>query len=161
MATLIDQLRRDHQDVRRLLDRIRTSIMSGQERQVLTGEMIKELRRHTHAESDVVEPATAQLSKADQTPVEASRAEHAAIDELLTRLEEWDIHDPDFGSRVEELTTKLDSHVEAYEELVVPRLEASLDADRLDELGLRFVQAKDEADNLVRPDPDPEMGFTE
>lgn len=161
MATIIDHLRRDHEDVLRRLDQIRTSDMSGVERQVKAGELIKELRRHTHGESDVVEPATSELPEGDRTPVEASKAEHGAIHELLTRLADWNVDDPSFQSRVEELTARVDSHAEAYENHVIPRL-SKLDADRLDELGLQFVQAKEAADSLVRPDPDPDQtGFPE
>ncbi len=159
MATLIVQLRRDHEDVQRHLDQIRTSDMSGLRRQVLTGETIRDVRRHTRAESDVVEPVLKEMSKGGQSPVAASRAEHAAIDDLLTRLSEFDVHTPDFMSSLDELTTKFDTHVKAYEDHVIPRLEA-LDADRLDDLGQEFVRIKDEAENLMRPDAD-ETGGSE
>ncbi len=155
MATVIDHLRRDHEDVQRVVDQIRRSDMSGVERQVLTGETIREIRRHTRAESDVVEPVARETSSGDQTLVAASRAEHAAIDELLTRLSELDVHTPDFRSYADDLAARVETHVKAYEDHVIPRLEA-LDVDRLDELGLKFVRVKDEADNLMRPDADSE-----
>ncbi|MFN2556570.1 MAG: hemerythrin domain-containing protein [Nitriliruptorales bacterium] len=150
MATIIVQLRRDHEDIQRTLDKIRTADISGLKRQVLTGDTTREIRRHTRAESDVVEPVAREMSKGDQTSVAASTAEHAAIDELLTRLSEYDVHTPDFISALDELMTKVETHVKAYEDHVIPRLEA-LDDDRRDDLGLKFVRVKDEADNLMPP----------
>ncbi|HEX2028899.1 MAG TPA: hemerythrin domain-containing protein [Nitriliruptorales bacterium] len=155
MATIIDQLRRDHEDVRLLLDRLQSGL-SAVERQDLTGQIIKQLRRHTHAEQDVVVPAVGELSGEDRGLVEASGAQHGTIEQLLRRLEGFDVGRSDFESSLVELATSMDEHVEAYEDRVLPRLEASLDADRQDELGSEFVEAKDGADLLTQPGPDPE-----
>lgn len=161
MARIIDELRRDHDDVRHLLGKLQSG-RSAVERQHLTGQIIKELRRHTHAERDVVEPAVGDLSGEDRSLVEASGAEHGTIDQLLRRLEGFDVGKRDFESCLEELATSMEAHVEAYEDQVMPRLETSLDADRLEELGSEFVEAKDRADLVVRSGPDPERtGFSE
>lgn len=72
----------------------------------------------------MVEPVAKEMAKGDDAQVAAGRADLAAIDELLTRLSQLDVHTPDFMSSVDELTTKVETHVKAYEDHVIPRLEA-------------------------------------
>ena len=145
--TIIDALRRDHQDVRKLLARLETA--SGKQRRELFQRLVAELVRHEVAEEEILRP----VSKRDagEAIANARIKEESQAEQLLKDMEKLDPDSAEFASKLTRLRRDVERHAEAEETKEFPRVAKKETTERLEQMGRAYEAAKKAAP--TRPHP--------
>ena len=146
MLNVIDLITEDHREVEGLFQRIESGVESGDEEDVqgLVEQVADLLVAHSKAESAVVYPAIEEATDEDEE-IKDSRAEHEHIEGMLQEIRAMEPGSPGFDGLLAALTAEVRHHVEEEEQEILPAFRESAGADRLEELGERFLAAKQEA----------------
>jgi hemerythrin superfamily protein len=147
----IDLLTQDHRHVEELFAAFEAD--SGDERQRILGEIIRELSIHSAIEEAYLYPRIRDEAPNGEQYVEESVEEHQAMKESLGRLDGKleKAHTKEVADQVETLKKKTMHHVEEEETEVLPAFAEAVTKQELDEIGRTMKQAKETAP--TRPHP--------
>jgi iron-sulfur cluster repair protein YtfE (RIC family) len=141
-----------------LLDDLATS---RHDRFPLAHRLIDALAAHTATEQQLVYPALRDIVPGGIAMADQAQVEHQAMRKLLVQLEESHPGEPPFEQALTELRAQLDAHVPVEENQLLPALTDVIGADKMEELGVLYVQIRDSLPTGLQslaPDiPDPEF----
>lgn len=140
-------LRHDHDEVRRLFDRIESA--QGERRRDLFQQLVGELVRHEVAEEEILRPIS--MRDAGEAIANARIKEESQAETLLKEMESLDVRSTEFESKFEKLRREVERHAEAEETKEFPRIEAKESAAFLQKMGNAYELAKKTAP--TRPHP--------
>lgn len=132
-ASLLSRQRRDHAELERLLERVDAS--TGVEQDSALLDLYRLVFPHAFAEESVVWPAVRRALPDGNELTLRNEKEHQEINELVVRLERTRHCDPDRRPLVEQAAALLRQDARDEEDLILPRLQAALDAAALRRLG--------------------------
>lgn len=147
---VVDILTADHQEVLRLLDRIKQST-DDTERRDLGDTVISELVRHSVAEEMFVYPAMRSHLPDGEAAVRHDIEEHKELERTMKELEGLEASDPQFRSLLGQLETILRDHVADEETEQFPQLRANIPGRELVRIAGKVEAAKQVAP--TRPHP--------
>jgi hemerythrin superfamily protein len=135
---IIQELRHDHEQVRRLFSRIENA--TGEHRRELFEQLVGELVRHEVAEEEILRP----VSKRDagEAIAGARLKEESKAEALLKDMEKLDVNSSEFNTKLKRLRQQVEAHAEAEESKEFPRVEAKESRDRLQQMGAAYEAAK-------------------
>lgn len=126
---VVQFLRRQHQEIRMLLDSVLSA--TGEARQRAFDDVRELLARHETAEEMVVRPLTRKAPQGDQV-AEGRMAEENEAKEVLADLEKMDVDSTQFTAKFTEFRQSVLTHAEHEETLEFPLLERATDHDALE-----------------------------
>lgn len=144
---IIDALRRDHQEVRKLFARLEAA--SGKRRRDLFQQLVGELVRHEVAEEEILRPVSTR--DAGEAIANARIKEESRAEELLKDMENLDPGSAEFASKLAKLRRDVERHAEAEETKEFPRVAKKETTERLEQMGRAYEAAKRAAP--TRPHP--------
>jgi len=139
-ADIFELLKRDHRNVRALLDEIEGA-EDDRQRQGLFAQLVNEVEAHSQAEDDVFYTTiegTADL--ADK--IDDARQEHDEVESLLEELDGLPVSGDDWLEKVREIRMLIEHHIAEEEQLIFPLARHRLDGDEALRLGHEFLCAK-------------------
>jgi len=136
---VVDLIMNDHRELERIFDELMTQ---PDKRAGLVPVMVTLLTAHSRAEESEVYPAAKDAGGSED--VEHSQKEHLEADQLAADVAATDHDSPDFPEKLQKLIDAVKHHVGEEESTVLPGMREHLPADRLDELGRAFLQARAE-----------------
>jgi hemerythrin superfamily protein len=144
---IIGALRRDHQEIRKMLARLETA--RGKQRRELFQRLVGELIRHEVAEEEILRP----VSKRDagERIANARIKEESQAEQLLKDMEKLDPDSAEFATKLAKLRRDVERHAEAEETKEFPRVAKKETAERLEQMGRTYEAAKKAAP--TRPHP--------
>ncbi|MBV9093373.1 MAG: hemerythrin domain-containing protein [Streptosporangiaceae bacterium] len=144
---IIEALRRDHQEVRKMFARVEAA--SGKRRRELFQRLVAELVRHEVAEEEILRP----VSKRDagEAIANARIKEESQAEQLLKDMEKLDPGSAEFASKLARLRRDVERHAEAEETKEFPRVAKKETPQRLEQMGRAYQAAKRAAP--TRPHP--------
>jgi hemerythrin superfamily protein len=137
----IDLLTRDHRMLEQLLEELDHEEQSVQAT-LLFVRIIRELAAHEEAEKRVVFPSFRMVLPAADAQALEQLSEHQEINDLLAEMRRLMPDEPGFDARARALRLELQTHFEAEEESVFPRVRACLDQHRLLGLAAQVMTAR-------------------
>lgn len=135
MNDVVELILKDHREVERLFEQLRTDPAS---RPGSLPVLTTLLFAHSRAEESEVYPVVADEVGAAEH-VEHSQEEHVEADELLAKLAETDPESADFLTALEEVVKAVSHHIEEEEETVLADMRSGLSEERRAELGEAFL----------------------
>lgn len=132
-------LSRDHHVALAMALRLRRTTAPAADRDAFTAFFATESTVHFAIEEDVLLPAVADVLPADDPDVALMLEQHAELRRRTAALATAPEPDP---AALRELGELLAAHVRLEERTIFPRIEALIDARRLDELGARLRAAE-------------------
>ena len=144
---IIDALRHDHEEVRKLFTRLEAA--TGKQRRELFQRLVAEIVRHEVAEEEILRP----VSKHDAGAAIANARikEESQAEELLKDMEKLDPDSAEFDSKLAKLRREVERHAEAEETKEFPRVAKKETHERLEQMGRAYEAAKTAAP--TRPHP--------
>ncbi|MEE1927490.1 hemerythrin domain-containing protein [Streptomyces sp. TRM 70351] len=147
-------LMQQHGEVRNLFDEVEQS--RGDERRDAFRRLVRMLAVHETAEEEVVHPAARRAFDGGDQVVEERLAEEKEAKEQLSRLDDMDPDDPDFGPKLQKLRRDVMEHARAEERYEFTKLRRTMSAQQLASMA-KAVKAA-EAMAPTRPHPGVESG---
>jgi hemerythrin superfamily protein len=138
----------DHRAVKTLLEQVG---QPGVDQADLFSRLVHDLVTHEVAEEEIVYPAVRSHVTGGDQLAEARIAEQQKAEETLAQMEKMDPNSAEFGQKLQALKEDVLAHAQAEETQVFPKLESSLDADRLQRLGAAYKLAKATAPTHPHP----------
>ncbi len=139
-TNVIDVIQNEHREIEALLAKVADANSPG--RVAAFDELAEHLAKHEAAEQAVVRP---EIEKIDGAEADSREAEEAKADEMLERLRALEVGSGEFDALFRTFRAAVLSHAKHEEAEEHPKLEANLDAERLEQMGDDFVQAEDDA----------------
>lgn len=137
---VIDAVRRDHDEVRMLFERVASG--SGKRRENAFAKLRGELIRHEVAEEEIVHPLVRTCTGLGERIAKARLHEEHAAEELLEKMEKSEMGSPGWERLFERLHKAVLQHAEREEAVEHPRLRERIDAKDLRRYGSAFSAAK-------------------
>lgn len=134
----IDLLKKDHETVKGLLERLSSTTERGVKTRVeLLHKIEQELMVHTDIEEEIFYPAYKEAGKKEQAVMTAeAKEEHRTVDSLvLPDLIHTDPGSIEFSGRMKVLKELLEHHIEEEETEMFPEARRLLGEEKLKELG--------------------------
>lgn len=145
-TTIYDILKRDHDEIEQLLDRISSSTDASEQAWVFA-DMKAKLDAHNEAEEQVFYSRLQKDPLTKESVLEAVE-EQALIKRLLNELETETIDDS-WRAKLAVLKTNVEHHVWEEERMLFARAKAVIDADEAERIGNTFILTKE--DLMVAP----------
>lgn len=147
MATAIELLRQDHQEVINIIEHLQSLGASEANRNSRT-EVFNQLKNaitlHSRIEEEVFYPALAHFDHTRDL-IENSYKEHQQVDQLLSQLTD---QATDWDAQIRELKDSIQHHVQEEEHELFPKAEHLLGQDRLAEMGREVLKVKQSAPTI-------------
>ncbi|HEU5057220.1 MAG TPA: hemerythrin domain-containing protein, partial [Kofleriaceae bacterium] len=137
---IFEHLRRDHRNVRSLLDEIEGA-EDDRQRQGLFAQLVNEVEAHSQAEDDVLYTS---LENAPQLAdrIDEARQEHDQVESLLEELDGLPVSGDDWLEKVREIRLLLEHHIGEEEGAVFPLARGVLGDREARRLGHEFLRAR-------------------
>lgn len=139
MNDVVDLIMKDHREVERLFEQLRTDPGS---RPGALPVLTTLLFAHSRAEESEVYPVVVDEVGASEH-VEHSQEEHVEADELLAKLAETDPEGPEFVPALEAVVKAVAHHIEEEEKTVLADMRNGLSEERRAQLGDAFLAARE------------------
>lgn len=140
VADIFELLRRDHRNVRALLDEIEGA-EDDRERQGLFAQLVNEVEAHSQAEDDVF--YTSLEAAGDfADPIDEARQEHDQVESMLEELDGLPVSGDDWLEKVREIRLLLEHHVAGEEQQIFRLARGVIDGDEALRLGHEFLRAR-------------------
>ncbi len=139
-ADVFELLRRDHRNVRALLDQIEGA-GDDRQRRALFAQLVDEVEAHSQAEDDVFYTSiegTGEL--ADR--IDDARQEHDQVEALLEELDGLPVSGDDWLEKVREIRMLIEHHVGEEEQAIFPLARQALGGGEALRLGREFLLAR-------------------
>jgi iron-sulfur cluster repair protein YtfE (RIC family) len=141
-------LKKDHRTAERLFSDYEALGDFPEEKKELVQKIRKELEIHAQIEEQVFYPALKDVQSSEAGyPVSEALQEHGRIQELLNELSQLEPEDDEFDNRVQELRKNVERHVLEEEGEMFPQALDEMTDDRLEQLGARMEEIRQ---NLLR-----------
>lgn len=147
-------IRNDHREVERLFD-VFTGPETPAERARTVGQIVHELVVHAAIEEMVLYPAVRRSLADGKGLTDDAIHAHQQVDEVLAELDGMDARDGRVTALVGRLQTLVGQHVREEETELLPAVEAAVDRDEIEDMGVRIERAKETAQALRRPGAPP------
>jgi hemerythrin superfamily protein len=148
----ISLIEQDHRELEALFERLKTEV---DQRPALLRKVAVMLVAHSKAEESEVYPA-AEREAGEAEEIGHAHEEHEEAENLLHELEQSDPGSDHFDTKLQELVSAVQHHVQEEESNVLPRLHEAVGPDRLEELGAAFEKREKaemtQAEKGARPD---------
>ena len=143
-SDIYTRLKNDHEAVAHVLQQLlemKTGTTNAVQRQTLFTELKDSLSRHSTAEEEIF---YAPLRERNETRdlIRDGQKEHERLETLLNELDRMEKNDAQWGAQLHILKGVIEHHVHEEEEKVFPRARKIFTAQRAEELGRQFEQAK-------------------
>jgi len=137
MSTIYEEIKKDHDLHRDLLDRLDKTSGDSPERRELFEKLRVEMTAHANAEEQTF---YASLIEDPETQEQArhSIAEHKETDDLLEELDEMAFDNPGWLAKFRKLKEELEHHMEEEEEEVFPEARDVIESDNAEQLAGLF-----------------------
>jgi hemerythrin superfamily protein len=157
----VDLITKDHRAVEKLFASFENT-ESGDRREQILAEIIRELSIHAAMEEAHLYPLVAESIEGGDALVEESEKEHQKVKEILGRLDGK--LDKALTKVVAEMVARLqrnvEHHVEEEEGELLPRLQEAVAKTRLEELGREMAKAKESMPTRPHPNQPPATELT-
>ncbi len=141
---LLEALKNDHDEVKKLLDKI-LGEDDGGKRKTLFDQMAAALTAHSHAEDKVFYSALKQKGEEEQELALEGEEEHALVEQLLTGLKRARrVESHSWQARCKVLKDLVEHHVEEEESEFFKAARKDFDKPMLEKMGKRFEELKQE-----------------
>ncbi len=137
MPDVFDVLEQDHRLVERLFEQYEQS-----DDAALAEQICGELTLHTSLEEQLVYPVLGRDVPDGSELEQEARGEHNAVGGLIARVRSAGFGSDDTPRLMQEMKTAVEHHVEEEESEIFPKMRASLDEERVDELGEQVSELK-------------------
>jgi hemerythrin superfamily protein len=145
--TLLEQ---DHRTVERLYEEYQSATDADRKQQIVHT-ITRELSIHAEIEEMHLYPLAADVVDDGEDLAEHSKEEHQEVKETLDQIDSMSVGDEGFDEKLAEMMADVSHHVAEEESELFPKLRASIDDERLMELGRKLQTAK--ATAPTRPHP--------
>lgn len=140
VADIFELLRRDHRNVRALLDDIEGA-EDDHQREGLFAQLVNEVEAHSQAEDDVFYTSVEIAGDlADQ--IDDARQEHDQVESMLEELDGLPVSGDDWLEKVREIRLLLEHHIAEEEQHVFALARGAIDGDEALRLGHEFLRAR-------------------
>lgn len=140
VADIFELLKRDHRNVRALLDEIEGAA-DDRHRRALFSQLVEEVEAHSQAEDDVFYTSI-ELTDDLADTIDEARQEHDQVEALLEELDGLPVAGDDWLEKVREIRMLIEHHVAAEEERIFPLARQGLGEEEALRLGHEFLSAK-------------------
>ena len=147
--SILERQRRDHMDLDRMLEELPRT--SGADREVLVRRMCRLVFSHAFAEEAVLWPALRRSSPDGEELTARVEQEHQEITELVAQLDAADRWHDGKDELLDRVVALLRQDVRDEEDLLLPRLQQSLDHRQLRRLGLAWELVRRTAPTRAHP----------
>jgi hemerythrin superfamily protein len=137
-ADIFELLRRDHQNVRALLDEIEGAEDDGQ-REGLFAQLVLEVEAHSQAEDDVFYTS---IAGALTDKIDDARHEHDEVESMLEEQGGIPVSDHDWLDKLREIRHLIEHHIDEEETIVFPLAREALGEEEALRLGVEFLHAR-------------------
>lgn len=159
MADIFQELRKDHAEVKGLLERLEVASpvieAALKERRKMVDELIMEESRHEAAEEQHFWPTVKEQVEGGQALAEKALKQEQEGKEVLDKLDGMDPRDPEFEQLLAKFIMAGREHIAFEENSVWPALEGVLTEEDRKELGEKFEQAKKMGPTRPHPNTPP------
>lgn len=139
--TIIDVVKDDHREVKRLLASAQRTSDPGQFHE-LVSTTIAALVRHAVAEEQHLYPAYREYLDDGGELADEELDQHGEMEQAMRYMEQLDADDPELRPAFDELVDMVTQHVQEEETEALPRLRRSCPVETLVELGARMDRAR-------------------
>jgi Hemerythrin HHE cation binding domain len=133
-------LAEEHREIAALLDDLATS---RHDRFPLAHRLIDALAAHTACEMQLLYPALRDIVPGGIEMADKSQDDHRAMRQSLVMLEDSNPGDAAFEQALVDLRASLDAHVPVEENSVLPALADVIKAEKMEELGVLYLQIRE------------------
>jgi len=141
-GSIYDQLKKDHEAVKKLLKQMIDSKESNVDRRrTLLQELKADLLAHAHAEEKLLYSALERYSQTRDLAIEAEE-EHHVVELMVGELERCEPSDAHWKAKVLVLQEVLEHHIAEEEKELFAKARKVLDTDMEQQIGRRFQQQK-------------------
>ncbi|MGC5034730.1 MULTISPECIES: hemerythrin domain-containing protein [unclassified Streptomyces] len=133
-GSVLARQRRDHAEMDRLMDRYR-ALEDGADRERVLKEVVQLVFSHAFAEETVLWPAVRRAVPDGEELTSRVEEEHQEINDLVAGIERLEPGTAEREDTMERVFDLIRQDIRDEEDLVLPRLQEALDADRLRRLG--------------------------
>ncbi len=154
---LIATVRSDHVEIKNLFAQVASASSIDAKREVFE-RLVRKLAVHETAEEEIVHPLL-QQAPGGESVAEARINEESKSKELLSELEKMGVDDPEFEPRFAHFRNEVLAHAEREEREEHPKVEQTIDKDKLRQLAGAFRAAESLAPTHPHPKgPDTALG---
>ncbi|MCP9963363.1 hemerythrin domain-containing protein [Streptomyces somaliensis] len=150
-GSVLARQRRDHAELDRLMTSYESGRGPGEERQRILKDIVQLTFSHAFAEETVLWPVLRRLAPDGEELTARVEGEHQRINDLVTEMERVGRDDPRHDELAAEAFALIRQDIRDEEDLLLPRLQASLDPARLRRLGSAWEAVRRTAP--TRPHP--------
>jgi len=150
-ASILARQRRDHAELDRLMRAYESGRGSREERQRTLKALVQLTFSHAFAEETVLWPVLRRLAPDGEELTATVESEHQQINDLVTEMERIGADDPRHDVLATEAFALIRQDIRDEEDLLLPRLQESLDRTRLRRLGSAWEAVRRTAP--TRPHP--------
>lgn len=148
MATIYDEIKKDHDRHREILRKLADTSGDSDERRKLWREFYCTVKSHAAAEEETFY-ASLIVETWGQDKARHSVAEHKELDDIMDELQETDMASPGWLTRFKTLRHDYEHHIEEEEDEVFERARRVVDDATAKELGPKFLERKKKEMQLV------------
>eukprot|EP01114_Cavostelium_apophysatum_P013886 TRINITY_DN3462_c0_g2_i2.p3 TRINITY_DN3462_c0_g2~~TRINITY_DN3462_c0_g2_i2.p3 ORF type:complete len:187 (-),score=61.05 TRINITY_DN3462_c0_g2_i2:24-584(-) len=138
---VVKLLKGDHALVKSLFSQFK-STGDAAKKQTLANDIIKNIVVHSAAEEQIVYPEYRSVMPEGNKIADHSLDEHQVVKNLLAELDKMKVTDAGYDSKMFNMMKNLEEHISEEENSFFPKLEAALDAGRLETLGKEVEMSK-------------------
>ena len=141
----ISLLKKDHQEIRKLLKRLETTIeKNGSRQEDLLGRIENEIKAHTTIETEIFYPAfkAAMRSRSDQELYYDALEEHHVVDLVMPEVKRAPVATEKFAAKAKVLKDLIEHHAGEEETEMFPKARKAMDTAELKQLGQRMRDRK-------------------
>ena len=140
----ISLLKKDHAEVRSLLNTLNKAATDGEQRQRLLREIELSVQAHTTIEEEIFYPAFRETVRSDTNKKLYFEAieEHHVVDLVMAELKEPGVELEEFAAKAKVLKDLIEHHVEEEETQMFPKARKAMGMDVLRDVGLRMEHRK-------------------
>ncbi len=142
MNSVIELMERDHRGMEMLFREI-DNVVEPMEREIIFSELADLFDAHARAEEGVVYPLLSTDDSAESW-VDGAEQEHCMARELIRRVRQWEVTDPEWMETVQRLRQLLNVHVSEEENCIFQRMRELFTVSQLNQMAIEFRMMKEE-----------------
>lgn len=142
-------LKEDHDRVKRMLSDLDSTTERGiKTRKEGFAKLVNELEIHETIEEEIFYPALKEHSESREIVLEGYE-EHNAVDMVIAEIKETPFDDETWGAKFTVMKENIEHHIEEEEGDMFKQARDVLDEEKLEELGKRMAERKDQLQNAA------------
>lgn len=142
-------LKEDHDRVKKMLSDLDSTTERGiKTRKEGFAKLVNELEIHETIEEEIFYPALKEHSESREIVLEGYE-EHNAVDMVIAEIKETPFDDETWGAKFTVMKENIEHHIEEEEGDMFKQARDVLDEEKLEELGKRMAERKDQLQNAA------------